>query len=443
MNLKNLCDKNINSKKEIPIKNSLEILNYAESGYKEIKTAEKVVNTFKKLGQKNIESEIAITGIKTELDTGKSGPNVAVIGELDALPVPGHPNENKKNGYAHACGHHAQIGSMLTVLSGLSDKKILSKLCGKITFLAVPAEEFVEIEWRNALRKKGEVEFLAGKQEMIKLGAFDNVDIAMMTHTTPRNIKFSYGGTSNGLVAKFIEFKGKASHAGSNPEKGINALNAANIAITAINSQRETFKDEDHIRVHPIITKGGNVVSAVPDTVNLETFVRGASIESIIDANKKVDNCLRAGALATGASIKITTIAGYLPINNNKNLQNIYLSNLKNNFSTNEIVLDGHSGGSTDMGDVSSLIPSIHPYVGGCSGSSNHANDMVVENYNLSVTESGRMMAHTIIDLLENNAKRGKEVVKNFVPTFKKIDYLAYLRNLSKEEEFSYKNLKI
>ena len=214
MNLKNLCDKNINSKKEIPIKNSLEILNYAESGYKEIKPAEKVINTFKKLGQKNIQSEIAITGIKTELDTGKSGPNVAVIGELDALPVPGHPNENKKNGYAHACGHHAQIGSMLTVLSGLSDKKILSKLWGKITFLAVPAEEFVEIEWRNTLRKKGEVEFLAGKQEMIKLGAFDNVDIAMMTHTTPRNIKFSYGGTSNGLVAKFIEFKGKASHAG-------------------------------------------------------------------------------------------------------------------------------------------------------------------------------------------------------------------------------------
>jgi len=251
MNLKNLCNENINSSKDIPREVSLEILEFAEAGYKEIQTAKKVMEAFERLGQKDIQSGIAITGIKTTLDTGNPGPNIAVIGELDGLPVPGHPNENLENGMAHACGHHTQIGSMLTVLTGLSDKKILDNLSGKITFFAVPAEEFVEIEWRNTLRKKGKVEFLAGKQEMIKLGAFDNVDIAMMTHTTPRNIKFSYGGTNNGLVAKFIEFKGKASHAGSNPEKGINALNAANIAITAINSQRETFKDEDHIRVHP------------------------------------------------------------------------------------------------------------------------------------------------------------------------------------------------
>ena len=131
---------------------------------------------------------------------------------------------------------------------------------------------------------------------------------------------------------KFIEFIGKASHAGNSPEKGINALNAANIAMNAINSQRETFKDEDHIRVHPIITKGGNVVSAVPDIVKIETFVRGASIESIMDANEKVDNCLKAGALATGCKLKIVTIPGYLPIKNNQELQNLYISNLKNNY---------------------------------------------------------------------------------------------------------------
>ena len=437
MNLKNICDKNINSNKDIPREVSLEILEFAESGYKEIKTAEKVIKAFERLGQKDIQSGIAITGIRTTLDTGKPGPNIAVIGELDGLPVPGHPHENQENGMAHACGHHAQIGSMLTVLTGLSDKKILDNISGKITFFAVPAEEFVEIQWRNELRKSGDIEFLGGKQEMIKLGAFDDVDIAMMTHTTPRKIKFSYGGTDNGLVAKFIEFKGIASHAGASPESGINALNAANIAISAINSQRETFKDEDHIRVHPIITKGGNVVSAVPDQVNIETFIRGASIDSILDANKKVDNCLKAGALATGAEVKITTIAGYLPLNNNYDLLEIYKKNLNDNFNEKELILDGHSGGSTDMGDISNLIPSIHPYVGGCSGNSNHSVDMVVDNYDLAILESGRMMAHTIIDLLKNDAEKSKKIIKKFMPKFNKKRYLELLRSLTNEEEYS------
>ena len=438
MDLKKICDNEIYSNKDISINISKDILNFAESGFKEIKTSKKVLDLFRSLGQKKIETEIALTGLKTSLDTGRVGPNIAVIGELDGLPVPGHPHENKENGYAHACGHHAQIGSIFTVFMGLSNRKILNNLCGKITFMAVPAEEFVEIEWRNKLRENGHIEFLAGKQEMIKDGHFDDIDIAMMTHTTPRNLKFSYGGTNNGLVAKFIEFIGKASHAGNSPEKGINALNAANIAMNAINSQRETFKDEDHIRVHPIITKGGNVVSAVPDIVKIETFVRGASIESIMDANEKVDNCLKAGALATGCKLKIVTIPGYLPIKNNQELQNLYISNLKNNYDEKDIVLDNHSGGSTDMGDVSNLIPSIHPYVGGCKGSSNHANDMVVENYDLSVIESGRMMAHTIIDLLSNNAKNAKKIKDQFDPSFDRKSYLSFLRGLSKEDEFKF-----
>ena len=437
MDLKQICSENILSNKSIPKKLSLDILKFAESGFKEYETAKKVIKTFEELGQNDIQTGIALTGIKTTLDTGNPGPNIGVIGELDALPAPGHPFENPETSMAHACGHHAQIGSMISVLVALSDHRILSNLNGKITFFAVPAEEFVEIQWRNEQRKKGKIEFLGGKQEMIKLGAFDDIDIAMMTHTTPRNIKFSYGGTDNGLVAKFIEFKGVASHAGASPESGINALNAANIAINAINAQRETFKDEDHIRVHPIITKGGNVVSAVPDQVNIETFIRGSTIDAIQDANIKVDNCLKAGALATGAKVKITTIAGYLPLQNNPELLDIYTSNLKDNFSEKELEKDGHSGGSTDMGDISNLIPSIHPYVGGCSGISNHSKDMVVENYDLSVIESGRMMAYTIIDLLENNAKNAKKIIHNFSPNFEKEEYIKLLRNLTKEEEFS------
>ena len=438
MDLKETCDINIFKNKDIPINLSKEILGMPESGFKEFETSKKVYKSFKKLGMTDIKSGIARTGIKAKLSTGKPGPKIAIIGELDALSVPGHPNENKNSNAAHACGHHIQIGNIFAVLIGLLDKKILDELCGEIIFFAVPAEEFVEIEWRNSLREKKEIEFLSGKQEMIKLGSFDEIDIAIMTHATPREIKFSYGGSNNGLVAKFIEFTGKASHAGVSPDKGINALNAANIALTAINSQRETFKDEDHIRVHPIITKGGSVVSAVPDSVKMETFVRGANIDAIINANNKIDRCLKAGALATGSKVNITTIAGYLPIKNDKNLLEIYKKNLLRNFNSNEIIENQHIGGSTDMGDLSNLVPSIHPYVGGSTGNSLHAKDLVVENYDLSVIDAGRMMAHTVIDLLENDASIANDVINNFKPNFTKENYLKFLRDLMKEEEFKF-----
>ena len=120
---------------------------------------------------------------------------------------------------------------------------------------------------------------------------FDDIDIAMMTHTAgkQKGIKFEVGGTFNGMIAKLISFKGVASHAGSAPYLGVNALYASNIALSAINAQRETFREEDTIRIHPIITRGGEAVSAIPDDVGIETFIRGKTIDAIISASKKVD----------------------------------------------------------------------------------------------------------------------------------------------------------
>ena len=100
--------------------------------------------------------------------------------------------------------------------------------------------------------------------------------------------------TYNGCVVKFVRFIGKSAHAGGAPHNGINALKAAMLALQAIDAQRETFRDEDHIRVHPIITRGGDAVSAIPADVRLETFVRGSSLKAIQDADAKIDRCLRA-----------------------------------------------------------------------------------------------------------------------------------------------------
>src|SRR5439155_614577 len=152
----------------------------------------------------------------------------------------------------------------------------------------------------------GKLEFLGGKPELLRLGHFDDVDLAMMIHTTarPEDGKAGVSASNNGCIVKTVRYVGRAAHAGGAPWLGVNALYAAQIALAAINAIRETFRDEDTIRVHPIITHGGSQVNVIPGEVRLETYVRGRTVEAILDANVKVDRALRAGALALVAPAK-------------------------------------------------------------------------------------------------------------------------------------------
>ena len=333
-----------------------------EPGYREFKTSKYTEKQFNKYGFSNIE-KVSMTGLKAVIDTGKPGPTVCVMGELDSLVVLGHPHADEETNAAHACGHHCQIAQMIAVGQSLNDPEVLKGLSGKIVLVAVPAEENIEVEYRKTLRDEGKIEFLLGKQEFVKLGALDDVDIAMMTHTSNFNedTVISAGGTNNGTVSKSIKFIGKASHAGGAPHNGINALNAANLAMAGIHFQRETFQEKDSIRIHPIITQGGAAVSSVPADVRMETYVRGSTISGFLDASEKVDRALRAGAMAIGAAVEITTLPGYLPINNDKNLNEIYKFNAEEIVGEDKVGQAGHSGGSTDMGDICLLYTSPSP----------------------------------------------------------------------------------
>ena len=296
--LKRIAFEEIDSRSDEIINITKTILNNPEPGFREINTAKLVSE---KLGNLGIpfRAGLAITGIRADLLCGNPGPTMAILGELDSLIVNEHPFANPSTGAAHACGHHCQIGMLLGAAMALNQPKILESLSGRIALIAVPAEEYIEIEYRDELRKQGQLEFLGGKPELIKLGEFDDVDLAMMVHTTstPEEKQLCVSGTNNGTVAKKIQFIGKGSHAGGSPHLGINALNAATLALSAIHFNRETFKDADTVRVHPIITTGGEAVSAVPADVRMETFVRGKTLEAIMDANVKVDRALRAGAM--------------------------------------------------------------------------------------------------------------------------------------------------
>ena len=156
-----------------------------------------------------------------------------------------------------------------------------------MAFFAVPAEEYGDVAWRVEQARAGRLEFLGGKPELVRLGHFDDVDLAMMIHATsqPELGKASVAASNNGCVVKTVRYVGRASHAGGAPHLGVNALYAATIGLSAINAIRETFRDEDSIRVHPIITHGGSQVNVIPGDVRIETYVRGKTVEAILEAN--------------------------------------------------------------------------------------------------------------------------------------------------------------
>jgi len=412
------------------------ILKNPEPGFRELKTARLVAEQFGALGMQP-RSGLAVTGVRADASGTSAGPTLAILGELDSLIVSDHPHADPGTGAAHACGHHCQIAMMLGAATALTNHDVLDNLAGRIAFMAVPAEEYIEIEYRDDLRRAGKIEFLGGKPELVKLGEFDDVHLAMMLHTTsnPAEKLMCISNTNNGTVAKRIQFIGRASHAGGAPHLGINALNAAMLAMTAINFNRETFRDEDSIRVHPIITKGGEAVSAVPADVRMETFVRGRTVEALMDANAKVDRALKAGAMAVGAQVKIQTIPGYMPLQQNKAMAEIFRANAAELVGEENVGYVDHRGGSTDMGDISRLMPVIHPYVGGATGLG-HGATYVVEDYALSVIKGAKALAYTAIDLLGDNASHGNSVAGGQRADMSIPEYLKFMRSLASEETF-------
>ncbi len=378
------------------------ILAHPEPGFQEVTTAHLVSEKFHELGIAH-DTGLALTGLKGYIRGGKPGPTVAVIGELDSLRVPGHPHANPDTGAAHACGHHCQIGMMLGAAVGLKALEGDPALAGNIALMAVPAEEFIDVQYRWRLHQEGKLGLMAGKQELIRLGAFDDVDLAMMVHTSSSSAeaaKFALGGTSNGHVVKYVRFIGKSAHAGSAPHQGINALQAAMVALNALNTQRETLRNEDTIRLHGILTSGGASVNAVPADVRYEGRVRGRNAEVIADANMKMDRCLRAGALAMGAKVNIVTIPGYLPMLNNPPMMEFF------------------------MGDLSQIMPVIHPYTTAATGTG-HGADYIIQDYVQAVVNPAKAMAMTVIDLLAGDAAKARGVLATSPPTMSKGQYLA------------------
>lgn len=413
-----------------------------ETGFKEFETSQKVVDKFKDLKLEYVQAG-NIPGVKATIDTGKPGPGLAIIGELDSVICSEHPHSNPKTGAVHACGHNVQIAVMTGAAIGLLDSGVIDSLSGKIHLIAVPAEEYIEVGFRKELRDKDIIRYLGGKPEFLVRGLLDDVDLAALLHLNASGTsKMKIQESSNGCIVKMIKYTGKAAHAGGAPHNGINALYAANIGLSAINALRETFRECDYIRVHPIITKGGDIVNVIPSEVYIETFVRGKAVEAIMDANKKVDRALAGGAVAMGAEVLIEDLPGYFPAHYMKELRSMTKNIMLEMVSEEEIDETGHGTGSTDMGDLSMLMPVIHPYIGGATGGGHSASFRITDPDTAYILGS-KYLALLAVELMQGEAANAKKIINKYQPYFKsKEEYFKFTDKLFATKKFSYESFE-
>jgi amidohydrolase len=416
-----------------------DIYHNAEESFNEYRTADKVLDLFKNLNL-DLKTGLALTGVKGKSNHDLNSKddkeiNIGIIGELDGIMCSEHPNAN--NGISHACGHHAQLAACIGAAFALTDEEIKSNLGGNVTFFAVPAEEYVGAGRKEILKKEKQIHFGSGKSELIRIGEFDDIDIALTTHVhmTPCDKDLLLGNQScNGFVAKNITIYGKASHAATAPHEGINALNAATIALNTIGLQRETFKEQDYIRIHSVIKKGGDAVNVVPGEVIVESIIRGKTLEAFEDAANKVNLAFEGAAHAFGAKVKIEDIQGYLPIIERKPdyVLKEAIAALNDEVTYEDIPYGGHNVACTDVGDLTHVKPVINFTHGGFIGALHSSDFKITDQYKAYIIPA-KVMALTTYHLLKDNAKEAKQVIADFKPVFTKDEYIHYINKLIEE----------
>ncbi|MDR3174896.1 MAG: amidohydrolase [Treponema sp.] len=422
--------KRIDENREAIIAFARDIYTHAELGFKEFRTAGKFAEQMRALNMPVVETGLALTGVKGYLKPKGPGITLALIGELDALRIPAHRYVNPETQAAHCCGHHAQLAGIIGAAFALAD--VAAALDGNVVFFAVPAEEYGEIAFKNQLKEEGKIRYGGGKCELIRTGAFDDISLSIVHHSSGEGISVG-NGSSNGFVSKVIRIFGRAAHAAAAPHKGINALNAAALGHTALQYQRETFKDEDHVRVHPIITKGGDLVNVIPDEVVLETLVRGKNTGAILDADRKTDRAYKAGAEALGAGYEIETMPGYLPqipgAPNAALVEAVKLASPGKEF--NLVEPSYHGGGSTDVGDLQHIQPVLTFHTGGIAGAA-HSPEFDVVDEDEAYIATAKIFALGAYRLLKDGAAR--DVVDNYKPVFTKESYIEFMESLIRKE---------
>lgn len=405
-----------------------DIAAHPEPGYEEFCTAGKTAEVLKNLGYK-VTEHLARTGVKGTKSI-KEGPSLTVIGELDAIGCHSHPNANPVTGVAHACGHHAQMAAMIGCAIAMADPDVQKCLAGTVNFLAVPAEEYIDADKRARLKKEG-IEFCCGKSEMIRTGVFDDTDIALTTHVhmVPVEEDFYLGNPAcNGYSAERVTVRGKAAHGAIDPWNGVNALSITTSAIQMMGLMRETFREEDHVRLHNVIRKAGDVINSVPDEAIVETKVRAASLDKICEITDMVNRAYAGSAYAFGGKIEMEKLQGYMPIipRAADNALIEAADDLGLNYRT--VQKGDFNNACTDVGDLSHLVPVVNFTFKGFEGKL-HGADFKITDPEKAYILPAKLLALTVYKLLKNGRQEAKKITKSYTPVFNKESYIQYVKN--------------
>ena len=405
-----------------------DIAAHPEPGYEEFCTAGKTAEVLKNLGYK-VTEHLARTGVKGTKSV-KEGPSLTVIGELDAIGCHSHPNANPVTGVAHACGHHAQMAAMIGCAIAMADPDVQKCLAGTVNFLAVPAEEYIDADKRARLKKEG-IEFCCGKSEMIRTGVFDDTDIALTTHVhmVPVEEDFYLGNPAcNGYSAERVTVRGKAAHGAIDPWNGVNALSITTSAIQMMGLMRETFREEDHVRLHNVIRKAGDVINSVPDEAIVETKVRAASLDKICEITDMVNRAYAGSAYAFGGKIEMEKLQGYMPIipRAADNALIEAADDLGLNYRT--VQKGDFNNACTDVGDLSHLVPGVNFTFKGFEGKL-HGADFKITDPEKAYILPAKLLALTVYKLLKNGGQEAKKITKSYTPVFNKESYVQYVKN--------------
>jgi amidohydrolase len=269
------------------------------------------------------------TAFRARVDRG--GPRIAILAEYDALPEIGH-----------ACGHNLIAAGALGAFLALATSKM--EFSGSVEIIGTPAEEGG-----------------GGKIRLLDAGVFEGVEAAMMFHPFDRDL-LVHPTLANLWLA--IEFRGKPSHAAIAPWEGASALTACLDTFRLIDSQRVHFKDG--VRVHGYVTNGGQAVNVIPESAAAEFSVRARDVVELARVKAIVERCARAAAMASGVPVEITERTGYKDMKNNVPLAHIFGTHLTRLGRSPAVADETVGTGSTDMGDISHAVPSIHPWIGIC-----------------------------------------------------------------------------
>lgn len=350
-----------------------------ELGFKEVKSSGILTSFLVKEGIP-VETGLSVTGLKAQLGTGK-GYHIALVADMDALEV----RAGDRPCAFHSCGHSIQTAVMAYAMKLLKERGIAEKSGGRVSFIAAPAEEFIDLDSRRAMKREGKIQYFSGKQDMIANGIFDDVDCVISMHVNgdSGDLKFDIQSALTGFTVKKAVFHGTASHSGAAPHLGRNALHAASLTMDAVAYMKDQFPPEAGLQIHPVLTSCGGSVNVIPEEAVLETYIRANTLEMLLEAEKKFDDCVIHCAKALGMTAQIEQTTGYMPLRQSEEISAVIHRQMLSLCREEQIVKQVVSGASGDIGDLGYLIPAVQFGFSGISGRIHSAEFTVSDEENV------------------------------------------------------------